>query len=201
MDYSTPGFPVLHHLLDFAQSHVYWVDDAIQPSHPLSPPSPPALNLSQHQDLFQPVSQLFSSGGQRIEVSALASVLPKNIQGWFPLGLTGLISLLSKGLSRVFSSATIRKHQFFSTQPSLWRNTKVKLLSCVRLFASPWTVAHQAPPSIGFSRQEYWRGLPFPSPGDLPNPGIEPGSPALEADAFNLWATREARRNTKEFFS
>ena len=57
---------------------------------------------------------------------------------------------------------------------------KVKSLSRVRLFATPWTVAHQAPPSMGFSRQEYWSGLPFPSPGDLPNPGIEPRSPALE---------------------
>ena len=61
---------------------------------------------------------------------------------------------------------------------------KVKSLSRVRLFATPWTVAHQAPPSRGFSRQEYWSGLPFPSPGDLPNPGIEPRSPALEADAL-----------------
>ena len=61
---------------------------------------------------------------------------------------------------------------------------KLKLLSHVRLFATPWTVAYQAPPSVGFSRQEYWSGLPFPSPGDLPNPGIEPGSPALQADAL-----------------
>ena len=61
---------------------------------------------------------------------------------------------------------------------------KVKSLSCVRLFATPWTVAYQASPSMGFSRQEYWRGLPFPSPGDLPDPGIEPGSPTLEADAL-----------------
>ena len=61
---------------------------------------------------------------------------------------------------------------------------KVKVLSRVRLFATLWTVAHQASPSMGFSRQEYWHGLPFPSPGDLPNPEIEPGSPALEADAL-----------------
>ena len=61
---------------------------------------------------------------------------------------------------------------------------KVKSLSCVQLFATPWTVAYQAPPSMGFSRQEYWSGLPFPSPGDLPDPGIEPGSPALEADTL-----------------
>ena len=58
----------------------------------------------------------------------------------------------------------------------------MKSLSCVRLFATPWIVAHQASPSTGFSRLEYWSGLPFPSPGDLPNAGIEPGSPALQAD-------------------
>ena len=61
---------------------------------------------------------------------------------------------------------------------------KVKLLSHVRLFATPWTVARQAPLSVGFSRHKYWSGLPFPSPGDLPNPGIKPGSPALQADAL-----------------
>ena len=61
---------------------------------------------------------------------------------------------------------------------------KVKLLSRVRLFATPWTVASQARPSMGFSRQERWSGLPFPSPGDLPDPGIEPRSPALQADAL-----------------
>ena len=60
----------------------------------------------------------------------------------------------------------------------------MKSLSRVRLFATPWTVAYQAPPSMGFSRQEYWSGLPFPSPEDLPLPGIEPRSPALQADAL-----------------
>ena len=62
----------------------------------------------------------------------------------------------------------------------------VKLLSRVRLFAIPWTVAYPAPPSMEFSRQEYWSGLPFPSPGDLPNPAIEPRSPTLQADAFTV---------------
>ena len=61
---------------------------------------------------------------------------------------------------------------------------KVKLLSWVQLFVIPWTVVYQASPSMRFSRQEYWSGLPFPSPGDLPYPGIEPGSPALQADAL-----------------
>ena len=60
----------------------------------------------------------------------------------------------------------------------------MKSLSRVQPFVTPWTVAYQAPPSMGFSRQEYWSGLPFPSPEDLPDPGIEPGSPALEADTL-----------------
>ena len=70
-----------------------------------------------------PTSQLFASGGQSIGASASASVLPMNIQGWFPLGVIGLISLQSKGLSRVFSNSTVQKHQFFSTQASLWSNS------------------------------------------------------------------------------
>ena len=64
------------------------------------------------------------------------------------------------------------------------KKVKVKSLSRVRLFETPWTVAYLAPPSMGFSRQEYWNGLPFPSPGDLPNLGIEPRSPAFQADAL-----------------
>ena len=64
------------------------------------------------------------------------------------------------------------------------KKVKVKSLSHVRLFVTPWTVAHQAPLSMRFSRQEYWSGLPFPSPGDLPDPGIEPRSPKLQADAL-----------------
>ena len=72
-----------------------------------------------------PLSWLFASGGQNIGASASASVLPMNIQGWFPLGLTGLISLQSKGFSRVFSSTTVQKLHFFSTQPSLWPNSHI----------------------------------------------------------------------------
>ena len=66
------------------------------------------------------------------------------------------------------------------------KEKKVKSLSRVQLFMTPWTVAYQAPPSMEFSRQEYWSGLPFPSPGDLPNPGIEPRSPAFQADALTF---------------
>ena len=94
---STPGFSVLHYLLVFAQTHVHEVGDAIQPSHSLLPPSPHALNPSQHQGLLQWVGcshQVAKSLG----VSASVSVL-MNIQGWFPWGLTGLISLQSEGIS------------------------------------------------------------------------------------------------------
>ena len=71
------------------------------------------------------MSQFIASGGQSIGVSALESVLPMNIQDWFPLGVTGLISLQSKALSRVFSSTTVQKHQFVSAQPSLWSNSHI----------------------------------------------------------------------------
>ena len=72
-----------------------------------------------------PVSQLFTSGGQSIGASALATVLPMSIQGWFPLGLTGLISLQSKGFSRIFSGTTIQRHQFFGIQPSFWSKSYI----------------------------------------------------------------------------
>ena len=75
----------------------------------------------------------------------------------------------------------------------LWK-VKVKSLSCVRLFATPWTVAYEVPPSMEFSRREYWSRLPFPSPKDLPHPGIEPRSPKLQADTLTIWATRKAPR-------
>jgi len=122
MDCSMPGFPVLHYLLKSAQTHVHWVSDAIQPSRPLSSTSPPAFNLSQHQDFF-PMSQLFVTGGQNIGASA--SVLPKAIQGWFHLGLASLNSFQPKGLSSVFSSTIIQKNQFFSIQTSLCYNSDI----------------------------------------------------------------------------
>ena len=99
MNCSMPGFPVLYYFLEYARIHVHWVSDAVQPSHPLLPPSPPVLNLSQHQSLFQWIGSL-NQVAKVLELSALASVLPVNMQGWFPLGLTDLISLLSRGLSK-----------------------------------------------------------------------------------------------------
>ena len=86
MNCSMPGLPVHHQPLQFTQTHVHWVGDAIQSSGPLSSPSHPALYLSQHQSLFQ--SQLFSSGGPSIGPSASASIIRINIQGWFPLGVS-----------------------------------------------------------------------------------------------------------------
>ena len=118
MNHSTPGLPVHHQLPESTQTHVHWVSDAIQPSHPLSSSSP-AFNLSQHHGLFIWKDQLFASGGQSIAVSASTSVFPMNTQDWSPLGWTGWISLQSKGLSRVFSNTTVQKHQFFGAQLSL----------------------------------------------------------------------------------
>ena len=118
MDYSMPGFPILHYLLEFPQIHVQWACDTIQPSHPVSSFFS-CLQFFPASGSF-PVNQLFTSDVQSVGVSTSASVLPRKIQGWFPLGLTGLISLLSEEFSRVFSSTTIWKHQYFGTQPSLW---------------------------------------------------------------------------------
>ena len=112
MDCSTPGFPVHHQLPELAETHVYWVGDAIQPSHPRSSSSAPAFNLPSIR-VFS-MTQFFASDGQSIGASI--AVLPMNIQDWFPLGLTGWSSLQSKGLSRVFSNTTVQKHQFFGAQ-------------------------------------------------------------------------------------
>ena len=116
MNRSTPGLPVHHQLPEFTQTHVHLVSDAIQPSHPLSSPSPPAPNPSQHQSF--PMSQLFTWGGRSTGASALASFLPKKSQGWSPSEWTGWIFLQSKGLSRIFSNTRVQKHQFFGAQPS-----------------------------------------------------------------------------------
>ena len=130
MDGSTPGLPVPHHLPEFAQVHLHCIGDAVQPSHPLMPSSHSTLNLSQHQGLFCWVNSLYQMT-KILEFQFQHPVFPMSIQGWFPLRLTGLISLLSKGFSRVFSSTTAWKHQFFSAQPShmvqvshphMWKN-------------------------------------------------------------------------------
>ena len=117
MNRSTPGLPVQHQLPEFTQTHVHRVSDAIQPSHPLSSPFPPAPNPSQESQSF-PMSQHFTWSGQSTGVSASASVLPVNTQDWSPLGWTRRISFKSKGVSRVFSNTTVQKHQFFDAQLS-----------------------------------------------------------------------------------
>ena len=93
---------------------------------------------------------------------------------------------LLKSNLRTYALLALLYHPTLKEAPTLGLAVacEVKSLSRVRLFVTPWTVAYQAPPSMGFSRQEYWSGLPFPSPGDLPNPGIEPRSPAFQADAL-----------------
>ena len=107
--WSMPGFSELHYLLGFVQVHIHWIGDAISSSAFLF-----SFCLQFFPELGSfPLNWLFASGGQGIGTSVSASVLPMSIQGWFPLGFTGLISLLSKGLSRVFSSTTVWKHQFF----------------------------------------------------------------------------------------
>ena len=116
--------PVYHQLPEPTQTHVHWL---VMPSNHLILCHPLLLRPSifpQHQGLFQWV-QFFASGGQSIGVSASASVLPMNIQDWFPLGWTGWISLQSKGLSRVFSNTTVQKHQFFSTPLSSQFNSHI----------------------------------------------------------------------------
>ena len=107
MNRSTPGLPVHYQLLEFTQTHVHRVGDAIQPSHPLLSTSPPAPSPSHHQSLFQWVNSSHEVA-KVLEFSASTSIFPMNTQDWSPLGWTGWISLQSKGLSRVFSNTTVQ---------------------------------------------------------------------------------------------
>ena len=123
MNCSTPGLPVHHQFLEFTQTYVHQVGDAIQPSHPLSSPFPPAPNPSQHQSLFQWVNS--SHEVAKVLEFQPQHILPMNNQDWSPLGWTGWISLQFKGLSRVFSSTTVQKHQFFGVQLSSQSNSHI----------------------------------------------------------------------------
>ena len=133
MDCSTPGLPVLHYLMEFAQTHVHTVGDAIQPSHPLIPFSSCLWSFPGAGSF--PMSRLFASGGQSIGASTSASVLPMNIQCWSPLGLTRWISLQSKRLSRVFSNTTVQKdsalllHYCFLTTLPLFMHSLTSLVN------------------------------------------------------------------------
>ena len=158
--------PVLHSLPGFAQTHVHWVSDAIQLSHPLSPPSPPALNLSQHHCLFQWVGSLHQ----------MAKVLELQFQHMFPTAAAAK-SLQScptrcdpidgsppgSPVPGILQARTLEWVAISFSNAWKWK-VNAKSLSRVGLLATPWTAAHQAPPSMGFSRQEYWSGLPLPSP-------------------------------------
>ena len=117
MNCSTPDLPVHHQLLECTQTHVRWVGDDIQPSHPPMFSSSPALNLSQHQSLFQWVNT--SHQVAKVLVSVSTSLLPMYTQVWYSLGWIGWNSLKSNGLYKVFSNTTIQKYQFFWTQLSL----------------------------------------------------------------------------------
>ena len=120
MNHSTPELPVFHQLPEFSQLVSI---ESVMPSNHLILCRPLLLSPSSFLASGSfPMSQFFASGGQRIGVSASATVLPMNIQDWFPFGLAGLLSLQSKRLSRDFSNITVQKHQFFDTQPSLWLN-------------------------------------------------------------------------------
>ena len=123
MDCSMPGFPVHHQLPELAQTHVHHVSDAIQPSHPLLSPSPPAFKLSQHQGLSN--ESVLSIRWPKCWSFSFSICSSNEYSGRFPLGLTGLISLQFKGLSRVFSNTTVQKHQFFGAQLSLWSNSHI----------------------------------------------------------------------------
>ena len=124
MDCSTPGFPICHQLLELAQTHVHQVSDTIQLSHPLLSPFSPTFKLSQHQGLFKWVSSLHQVA-KVLELQRQHQSFQWIFRTDFLLELTGLISLLSKGLSRVFSNTTVQKHQFFSAQIYLWSNSHI----------------------------------------------------------------------------
>ena len=150
-----------------------------------------------------PLSWLFASGDQSIGAPVSATVLSMNIQGWFPLGFTGLIALLSKGLSRVFSSTTVWKHQFFSVQSSLWSSSHIHtrlleepcaVLNCSVMSNSwtAWTVARQAPLFMGILQVRIveWAAMPF-SRGSF-QPRDQTQVSHISGGFFTVWATRGA---------
>ena len=140
MDCSIPGFPVLHYLPEFAQSHVLWVGDAIQPSHPLSSPFPLALNLSQHQHLSNKLALCImwpEYWSFSIRPSNKYSGLISFRVDWFDL-------LLSRWLSKVFSRTTVQKHQFFGGQPSLWCNSHIHMWRLDRHFQNEHWITKKA---------------------------------------------------------
>ena len=173
MDCSMPGLPVPHHLPEFTQVHIHCIGDAIQPSHPLLPSSPPALNLSQHQGLFWWVSSSHQVA-KVLEASASASVLSMSIQGWFPLGLTDLIFFLSKGL--------------FKSSPAL--QLKASILWCLAFFMVQLSHVLSLASLKFFFRGHATRHAGFWL-------WIESVPPAVEVQALNHGTTREVPASLK----
>ena len=184
MDCNMPRFPFLNYLPGFAQTHVHWVDDAIQPTHSVTLISSclqsfPASGSS-------PLSWLLASGGQSIGFSISPST-----------EYSGLISFRIDWFDLLVVQGTLRNLlQYRNSKASILQCSALFMFhlshlymttgqSCVWLFATLWTVASQAPLSLGFARQKYWNGLLFPSPGDPPNPGIEPTS--LNVSCIDKW--------------
>ena len=175
---STPSFPVF--LPELAQIHVHWVSNAIQPSHPLSPPFPLALSISYAATTTTP--------GLRADREQLHCKL---MWLWLPAAGDTIIFIpcsLKLSHGQHFSFVLLLLHWSFPVNLVLCCAV-LSCLSRVRLFATLWTVLHQTPLPLGFSRQEYWSGLSCPPPGDLPHPGIKPTSlmsPALAGASLPL---------------
>ena len=164
MDCSMPGFPVHHQLPELAQTHVHQVSDAS--NHPIFYHTFSSCLQSFPASGSFPMSQLFTSGGQRIGTSTSASVLPMNIQDWFPLGWTGWSSLQAKGFSRVFSKTTVQKHQFFFIISFFFQGTVIFFFMC----SPSWTL------------------LPPPSPSH-PSGSSQCTSPTHPASCIEFWTS------------
>ena len=183
MDCSTPGLPVHHQLPEFTQTHVHWVGDAIQPSHPLSPPSPPAFNLSQHQGLFKWVSsshQVARVLEFQLQHQSFQWIFRTDFLRMDWLDLLAVHGTLKSLLQHFKSISSLALSFLFDLAVSFSEVCLIEVsayvlshFSRVGLFVTLWTIAHQAPLSMGFSRQEYWRGLPCPPPRDLSDPRIK----------------------------
>ena len=163
MNRSTPGLPVHHQLPEFTQTHVHRVGDAIQPSHLLSSPSPPAPNPSQHQSLFQWVN--FSHEVAKVLVMpSAAAAAAKSLQSCPTLCNPIDGSPPGSPVPGILQARTLEWVAISFSNAWKWK-VKAKSLSRARLPATPWTAAPQSPQSMGFSRQEYWNGVPLLSLG------------------------------------
>ena len=183
-EWSTTGYPVLHHLPELARTHVHWVGDAIQPPHPLLSPSPPTFNLSQHQDLFQWVSSYQVAKYWSFSFSISSSN-----------DYTGLISFridwfdhLARDSQECSPTSEFESISFWHS--TLWSNYHIHtwLLEVMYNFCNPMNSSLPGSSVHGiFFWQEYWSGLPFSTPGHLPHPGIDLMSlvsPALAGGFF-----------------